>query len=68
MKTMFQTLIVAHLDHCSQLWMTVHPTQVKAIEKLQKDFINRIPALRELHYWQQLSLDQRLERYCILYF
>ena len=73
MKTMFKTLIVPHIDYCSQLWMPIQATQVKAIEKLQKDFINRIPALRELDYWQQLdslqmlSLQRRLERYRILY-
>ena len=73
MKTMFKTLIVPHIDYCSQLWMPIQATQVKAVEKLQKDFINRIPALRELDYWQQLdtlqmlSLQRRLERYRILY-
>jgi hypothetical protein len=48
-------------------------TQILAIEKLQKDFFYRVPALREMNYWQQLehlkmlSLQRRLERYRILY-
>jgi hypothetical protein len=73
MKTIYKTLIVPHIDYCSQLWMPVQATQVKAIEKLQKDFIRKIPSLRELDYWQQLdslkmlSLQRRLERYRILY-
>ena len=53
--------------------MPVQSTQVQAIEKLQKDFFKRVPALRDLDYWQQLaqlkilSLQRRLERYRILY-
>ena len=38
MKTIYKTLIVPHIDYCSQLWMPVQTTQVQAIEKLQKDF------------------------------
>ena len=73
MKTLYKTLIVPHIDYCSQLWMPVQSTQVQAIEKLQKDFFKRVPALRDLDYWQQLaqlkilSLQRRLERYRILY-
>ena len=73
MKTLFKTLIVPHVDYCSQLWMPTQSTQIQAIEKLQKDFFNRVPALREMNYWQQLghlkmlSLQRRLERYRILY-
>jgi hypothetical protein len=72
-KTLYKTLIVPHIDYCSQLWMPVQTTQVQAIEKLQKDFFKRVPALRDLDYWQQLaqlkilSLQRRLERYRILY-
>jgi hypothetical protein len=53
--------------------MPTQSTQIQAIEKLQKDFFNRVPALREMNYWQQLghlkmlSLQRRLERYRILY-
>ena len=73
MKTMYKTLIVPHVDYCSQLWMPVQSTQIQAIEKLQKDFFRRVPALRDMNYWQQLghlkilSLQRRLERYRILY-
>ena len=73
MKTIFKTLIVPHVDYCSQLWMPIKPGPILAVEKLQKDFLNRIPALRGLDYWSQLehvkmlSLQRRLERYQILY-
>ena len=39
MKTIYKTLIVPDTDYCSQLWMPVQATQVKAIEKIQKYFI-----------------------------
>ena len=41
--------------------------------KLQKDFLKRIPAHREMNYWEQLksrktkSFQRRLERYRIIY-
>ena len=50
MKTLFKTLIVPHVDYCSQLWMPTLSTQTLAIEKLQKDFFYRVPALREINY------------------
>ena len=73
MKTLYKTLIVPHVDYCSQLWMPIQSTQILSIEKLQKDFLYRIPAVREMNYWEQLkhlkmiSLQRRLERYRVLY-
>ena len=73
MKTMFKTLIVPHVDYCSQLWMPTTPKGIETIEKLQKHFFNRIPPIRQLNYWDQLkemkmlSLQRRQERYRILY-
>ena len=73
MKTLFKSLIAPHVDYCSQLWMPIKPTQVQTIEKLQKDFFRKIPAIRDLNYWEQLqnmkmlSLQRRLERYRIIY-
>ena len=73
MKTVFKTLILPHVDYCSQLWMPTNSQEIHTIEKLQKDFFNRIPAIRHLNYWEQLknmrmlSLQRRLERYRILY-
>ena len=59
----------AHCDFGEELWLQGEA----AIEKLQKDFLYRVPALRELNYWQQLEhlkmllLQRCLERYRILY-
>ena len=72
MKTLFKSLIVPHVDYCSQLWMP-KSTQIQIIEKLQKDFFKKIPEMRDLDYWEQLkhmkmlSLQRRLERYRIIY-
>ena len=46
MKTLFKTLVVPHIDYCSQLWMPIKPVEILKVEKLQKDFLNRILALR----------------------
>ena len=40
MKTLFKSIIVPHVDYCSQLWMPTKFTQIGVIEKLQKDFLN----------------------------
>ena len=47
MKTLYKSLIVPHVDYCSQLWMPIKSTSIQTIEKLQKDFFNRIPAIKE---------------------
>ena len=53
--------------------MPINATHIQSIEKLQKDFLNKIPAVRELNYWEQLkqlkmiSLQRKLERYRVLY-
>ena len=73
MKTLYKSLIVPHVDYCSQLWMPINATYIQSIERLQKDLLNKIPAVRELNSWEQLkqlkiiSLHRRLERYRVLY-
>ena len=53
--------------------MPIKPVEILKIEKLQKDFLNRIPELRGNNYWQKLkilkmiSLQRRQERYRIIY-
>ena len=73
MKTLFKTLVVPYIDYCSQLWMPIKPVEILKVEKLQKDFLNRIPELRGENYWQKLkslkmiSLQRRQERFRIIY-
>ena len=38
MKHMFKTLVMPHIDYCSQLWMPVDGAGVLSLEKLQYDF------------------------------
>ena len=73
MKTVFKTLVLPHVDYCSQLWMPTNAQGISSIEKLQKDYLNRIPGINHMNYWEQLkamkmlSLQRRLERYRIIY-
>ena len=73
MKTMWKLIILPHIDYCSQLWCPIKPGTIMKIEKLKRDFFNRIPALCDLDYWEQLmkmrilSIQRQLERYRILY-
>ena len=73
MKHMFKTLVVPHLDYCSQLWMPIDASGIQSLEKVQYDFFKRIPELREKSYWDALehmkmvSIQRRMERYRIIY-
>ena len=73
MKTIFKSLIQPHLDYCSQLWMPQQGQKLEKIERILKSWTSRIPALRNLPYWERLnqlkmySEQRRLERYRVLY-
>ena len=53
--------------------MPVKSTGIYMLEKTQRDFLKRIPALRQQNYWEQLktccllSIQRRQERYRIIY-
>ena len=47
-----QTLVVSHLDHCSQLWMPIDAAGIQSLEKIQYDFFKKIPEIREKSYWE----------------
>ena len=61
------------MDYCSQLYMPNQTSELMRIENLQKCFTKKIPAIRNLNYWQRLnhlkmnSQERRLERYRIIY-
>ena len=73
MKHMLKTLVMPHIDFCSQLWMPIDAAGVLTLEKIQFDFFKKIPELRGKSYWEclihmkMLSVQRRLERYRILY-
>ena len=35
MKTLFKTLVVPHIDYCSQLWMPVKPVEIQCDQSSQ---------------------------------
>ena len=55
MLTIWKTLIMCHLDYCSQLWSPSKVGNIQSLELLQKAFINRIEGMFELSYWEQLK-------------
>ena len=73
MLTIWKSLILCHIDYCSQLWSPFKTGEIQAVESLQKSFLNRIPTFHGLTYWEKLkaaklySLERRRERYSIIY-
>ena len=73
MLTLWKTLVLCHLDYCSQLWSPSTVGNIQCMELLQKAFISRITGMAGLTYWDQLahlklySLERRRERYQIIY-
>ena len=73
MLTLWKTLILCHLEYCSQLWSPSNVGNIQSLELLQKAFVNRISGMVGLSYWEQLiilklySLERRRERYQIIY-
>ena len=73
MLTLWKTLVLCHLDYCSQLWSPSTVGNNQCMELLQKAFVSRIEGMASLTYWDQLaylklhSLERRRERYQIIY-
>ena len=73
MLTLWKSLILSHVEYCSQLWSPSTVGHTQSLELLQKSFISRIYGMDELSYWEQLetlnlySLERRRERYQVLY-
>ena len=69
MLTLWKTLVVCHLDYCSQLWSPSKTGAIQSLEVLQKSFFSKINGMSHLSYWDQLvalrsySLERRRERY-----
>ena len=73
MLVLWKTLILCHLDYCSQLWSPSKVGSIQSLELMQKAFVSRIEGMTELSYWDQLkklqlySLERRRERYQVIY-
>ena len=55
MKHRHKSLVLPHIDYCSQLWMPVDAANIQSLEKLQSDFFKRIPDLRGMNNWESLK-------------
>ena len=71
--TLSKSLVITHLDYCSQLWSPTKRGLVQELEMVQRTFLRKITEIRGLSYWEQLiklklySLERRRERYIIIY-
>ena len=72
LKQLWKQLVQPHIDYCSQV-MILTAQNLSDLENLQRNFLNKIPALKNKNYWerleecQMLSQERRIERYKILY-
>ena len=73
MLQLWKSIVIPHLDYCSQLWNPHHANAIQQLEDLQKAFIQHINGFRHANYWTTLnklglySLQRRRERYQIIY-
>ena len=73
MLTLWKTLIMCHIDYCSQLWSPSRTGDIQSLELLQKSFLKRITGMASFSYWDHLAelnlylLERRRERYQIIY-
>ena len=71
--TLWKSFAIPHIDYCSQLWSPSKRYLIQQLESLQKSFLNGIPAIKHLNYWEKLkalklySLERCRERYRIIY-
>ena len=73
MLTLWRSLVIPHLDYCSQLWNPQEKGMIQVIENIQRSFTRRIKNFSSMDYWERLkklqmfSLQRRRERYIIIY-
>ena len=73
MLQLWKSIVIPHLDYCSQLWNPKNVSAIQQLEELQKSFVRRIAGFRHMNYWDALrklslySLQRRRERYQIIY-
>ena len=73
MIQMFNTYIKSKLEYCCIVWSPVQQTYIYELEKIQKNFTNKIKGMEEIDYHERLeklnmySLERRRDRYMIIY-
>merc|ERR1712106_149728 len=72
MMTMYNTYIRSKMEYCSLVWSPSQKKDIDRLERVQKNFTNKIDGLEHLNYHQKLkklklySLERRRERYMII--
>jgi hypothetical protein len=73
MLQLWKSMVIPHLDYCSQIWNPHNVSDIQQLEELQKSYVRRIGGFRHMDYWDALkklglySLQRRRERYQIIY-
>ena len=74
MKTLLKSLVLPHLDYCSQLWFPcLSGPEILKLEEIQKTFTKRVKGYYGLPYWTRImnlglrSVERRMERYRCIY-
>ena len=73
MLTLWKSLVIPHLDYCSQLWSPLTKGHIQDIEIVQRNYVRKIVGITGISYWDALrklkmySLERRRERYMIIY-
>ena len=71
--SLFKALVIPIIDYCSIVWNPHLKKEIKAIEKIQRNYTKRITNMKDLEYYDRLkvlnlySMERRRERYEILY-
>ena len=55
MLTLWRSLVLPHLDYCSQLWNPQEKGLIQAIERIQQSFTRQIKGMKDLNYWERLK-------------
>ena len=54
MLQLWKSIVIPHLDYCSQLWNPNNVSAIQQLEELQKSFVRRIAGFRHMNYWDAL--------------
>ena len=71
--SLFKALVIPIIDYCSIVWNPHLKKEIKAIEKIQRNYTKRITNMKDLEYYDRLkvlnlySMERRRERCEILY-
>ena len=71
--TIWKSILLPHLDYCSQLWSPLKVADINRLELVQKCFLKKMNCYDNVSYWDMLkdlglySMQRRRERYRVIY-